>query len=125
MNAITKAKMAISRISETRDLHDLRRYINERVRLIGKRQYEAALVEARARMRTLQAGMRVWCCAEGTFIGGPFQRGDEFEVIRSMGHRVRYLWVKLLRTGKSYSMPIREFHWYNLRPEKPENPVDP
>lgn len=119
-----KAKRMISRLVDQDDLRILRGYCDERDRELGRRAHEAALAATKIRMSGYCAGMQLWCCAAGMFIGGPFQRGDEFSVIRDMGFKRRDLWVRHTRSGKAYSMNAALVHRYDLRAVPPENPVN-
>ncbi len=93
----------------------------ERQELLRDAARKKAVDEAWARAKRWKPGDSVWCNTEGTFIGGPIQRGDKLTVYH-VQVRKRILWVSF--RGKRYWFDSSGVHRYNLRTVPPKKPID-
>ena len=115
--------LQIGHISDTKELERLKGLISDRIALLHRRLWLARCAEAWGRVATAPPGTPLFCCADGTFLGGPFQRGDR-TVVHCVQPRKRRLWVRDQR-GKLWGFPPAEVHRYNLQPQPPANPLGP
>ena len=83
------------------------------------------------RVKELVRGEVLYVCNQGTFLGGPLQRGDSVMVL-TVQKRKRVLWTKLLtrgdgrtehKTAESIGFSPMEVFRYDLREEPPDKPI--
>lgn len=116
----------LSHLTDVRELYRLKSVISHRIDVLHKQQSEQARAAAWERLKNQPPGTVLYCCSEGTFMGGPFQRGDKMTV-HCIQPRKKVLWVKYGPEG------AQKFHGffplgilrYNLQLTPPANPIRP
>jgi hypothetical protein len=117
---VTTIKRMIGQCEDRKQLGEVIVAAKERQELLGKRLYETSVREAWERVKGLEAPVTLYCCAEGTFVGGDMQRGDSME-FNSIQPRRKLLWVKYKEKFRWFS--AEGVHRYNLRLEPPAKPM--
>lgn len=98
--------------------------VQQRQRTLTKEVALRRATEAWDRVKCHKRGDVLYCCAEGTFIGGPLQRGDKMTVY-AVQPRKKILWVTVKGNKYSLAFPPWAIARYNLCQHRPENPVPP
>lgn len=123
---LTKIKRQLAHASP-QELGDVIRYCKQRQKVLADRLYAERLADAAERAATWATGPEVhvehvWVHAQGTFVGGPFQRGDKLTVTHYQP-RAKRLWVTF--RGTSYWLDAKGINRYDLRAEPmDEKPMD-
>lgn len=123
---ITNLKQSIARITDRKQLTELSTYVKERSSLLYKREQEALTKAAWERVKDLPVGTMLYCCANGWFLGGAVQRGTQFRIYHAAQPRAKRIWTCIVRDGKDegvYWFGPEGVHRYDLRLEKPTNPI--
>lgn len=124
----TKAKIIrlLSRMTDIHLMREIRVHLDKRVKLISDRKAKERHDRKWAEVLTWPVGTPIWCCAQGTFIGGDHQRGDEFKVY-AIQPRAKRLWVTKLKgkgSGTQYWFSSEAVCWFSLETKPPAAPID-
>lgn len=95
----------------------VRKAIDARLSKLSEIAWKARRDEAWTRYRRFKPGISVWCCASGTFLGGPLQRGDRVTV-EHVQPRARRLWLRI--KGKLWRFGESDATRYELRTVPPK-----
>lgn len=106
----------------TADLNEIATAAKKRLNEIATAAWKARCDETWTRYARFKPGYTVWCCAPGTFLGGPLQRGDRV-VIEAVQPRARRLWIKI--KGTTHLFGEGNAVRYEFRTVKPKDPIDP
>lgn len=108
---------------DTEWLRSLERRTRNRMAEIGSQRRAAAVKQKWEEVQTWRPGTRIWCCANGIFLGGHIQRSDEF-VVSAVQKRQRVLWIRRATSKKKFELWVRPeaVHTYGLRTSPPEQP---
>ena len=108
---------------ELEDARAVGRAIKLRVSQLEIQAWDNAVAAAWKRAQHWKVNDTLYVCAEGTFIGGPLQRGDKI-IITFIQPRKRCLWAKK-PGGKDhqFSFPAEQIERYKLSPNRPANPL--
>ena len=123
---ITNLKQSIARITDRKQLQELQTYCKERSSLLWKREQERLIAEAWERCKNLPVGTVLYCNANGIFMGGAIQRGTALRIYHAAQPRAKRIWTSIVKDGKEegvYWFGPEGIHRYDLRLEKPDNPV--
>ena len=115
-------KRLIGRINDDKELREIEKAARARIRVLTERRYAECCAQAWERIRVLPVGTTLHVCASGTFVGGPFQRGDSFELTH-IQPRAKRVWVTF--NGKQYWFEPPGMNRYDLRTEPPATKLDP
>ena len=124
--SITNLKQSIARITDRKQLHELQAYCKERSSILWKREEAQKATEAWERCKNLPVGTMLYCNASGIFFGGAIQRGTALRIYAPAQPRAKRIWTTIVRDGKDegvYWFGPEGIHRYDLRVEKPNNPV--
>lgn len=83
--------------------------VQQRQRTLTKEVALRRATEAWDRVKCHKRGDVLYCCAEGTFIGGPLQRGDKMTVY-AVQPRKKILWVTVKGNKYSLAFPPGPLH---------------
>jgi hypothetical protein len=117
----TKVKRIIGQCDDVKELNSIIAHAKRRADDLYKRAAAQQAAEAWERVKLLTHGTTLYCCASGTFVGGPLQRGDSMTV-HCIQPRKKRLWVKLT-SGEMYGLGPRFIARYDLRTEPPVAPL--
>lgn len=120
-DTLTKIRRLIGHLTDVKECGRASVVATERQRELLRRQMASKEAAAWDRVRNLPEGTTLYCCASGTFMGGPFQRGDSME-FRCVQPRAKRLWVKTA-DGKSYWFTPASINRYDLQLAPPANPI--
>lgn len=115
-------KRAIGQMKDIAELQAVIRAARARVDTLRERDYAARVAAAWERTKNQPLGQILHVCAEGTFVGGPFQRGDSM-VLVAIQPRAKRIWVDT--KGSRYWFAAKSIERYDLRTEPPAKPLDP
>jgi len=119
---VEKIIRAIQRCNDVSALNQIKKAVYKRSDTVVQRNYKMTVGAAWDRVRNLQPGAVLYCCSAGTFLGGPFQRGDQMTV-HSLQSRVKRLWVTSKKDAKLYWFGPQGVERYNLQVEPPAQPL--
>lgn len=125
---VTKVKRIIGQCNDPKELGEVIRACRDRQRLIDDRKREKAHNEKHEWAKSLKRGDKIYCCAQGTFLGGGIQRGDSFYVYHYQP-RAKRLWFHReeepppRNSGKWIGMGPLNLVRYEMRSEPPEEPL--
>ena len=114
-------KGIIGQMTDEKALREIEKAARERIRVLAERRHTELCAQAWERLKSLPIGTTLYVCAGGTFVGGPFQRGDSFSVTH-IQPRAKRIWVEY--KGQRYWFEPQGMHRYDLRTEPPERPLD-
>lgn len=120
-DTVSKIRRLIGHVDDPKELVAIIKSAKERQELLFERLSEKSEAEAWARVKDLQRETTLYCCASGTFLGGPIQRGDSMTVY-FIQPRKKIVWVTL-KDGSRYWFSPKGINRYNLRTEPPVNPL--
>ena len=113
---------AIKLLDDAKECSEIAQAAKDRGKAIREAEYEKQINEYWARAIFYREGQTLYCNAQGTFLGGPLQRGDKCRVLRmDIDQRKPMIWVTIKK--KSYGFPRSEAYRYRLLPTKPEKPI--
>ena len=84
--------------------------------VLAKKAFDTLSKAAWDRVKKLPPGTPLYCCAQGVFMGGDWQRGDMGEVL-TVQPRKKRLWLK--RNGVHYWFEPCAVMRYNFQTEPP------
>lgn len=118
MNAKRKAaiKSSITKCTDHLVLNELAKHIRERKDQINRDVYETKKAALWDEIRNAKIGSQIYVCCEGTFLGGPFQRGDSM-TITHIQPRAKRIWATA--NGKQYGFDAAGIARYTLRTTPP------
>jgi len=119
----TKVKRQLSRMN-LEQLRNVQEYIKDRIRKIHAKARQERQEQAWAWAKALKPGDKVWCCAEGMFLGGSIQRGDQLTVYH-IQPRKKVLWLKPDPNSRYYAFRIPSIVRYNFKSTPPADPMGP
>lgn len=124
MADVTNIKRRIAKC-DLKELAQVIRYAKARQEELRKRDYEHRLADAWKRAKAWAKNdevfvEEVFVCSPGTFIGGPFQRGDRLEIFW-LQPRKKMLWVVDPRDGQKYAFPPKQILRYDLQVDPPKS----
>jgi len=102
------------------DCAEIQKAARDRGAAIRNAAYKAQVDEYWKRAIFFREGQTLYCAAEGTFIGGPLQRGDKCTVHEVEAGRRKLLWIKVRK--EIIGLPPNEVHRYRLQTKRPEKP---
>jgi hypothetical protein len=113
---------AINLLEISKECTEISEAAKERGKAIRRAEYERQIDEYWSRALFYREGQTLFCNAEGTFIGGPMQRGDKCKVLdMDIDRKNPRIWVMIGK--RSYGFPPHEAYRYRLLPNKPDKPI--
>ena len=119
---VSKVKRMIGHCNSMDELREVKKAVGARQNILIKRARQKKRDEKVEWARTLKVDEFIYCCAEGTFLGGPLQRGDAL-VVEHWQPRAKRLWVRTINEDRQLWFEAKGMVRYDLRSEKPDNPV--
>lgn len=115
-------KRTIGQMKDIAELNAVIRAARSRIDTLRERKHADNVAAAWERIKVQPLGQVLHVCAEGTFVGGPFQRGDSM-VLVAIQPRAKRIWVDA--KGSRYWFAAVSIDRYDLRTEPPAKPLDP
>ena len=103
------------------DCAEIQKAARDRGAAIRSAAYKAQVDEYWKRAIFFREGQTLYCAAEGTFIGGPLQRGDKCTVHEVEAGRRKLLWIKVRK--EIIGLPPNEVYRYRLQTKRPEKSI--
>ena len=114
-------KLRLARLSSA-ELNHLSSYCRQRALVVANKEWDKKAATKWEEVKTWKRGQVVYCCASGTFMGGPMQRGDS-AVIWMIQPRKKLLWLTI--SGETFQRLFRpgSVLRYGLSPDPPDDPM--
>ena len=109
----------IGRCTDAASLGDIIAKCRQRRKVLAERAAVKAAEEAWERVKHLQHGDTVYCCALGVFLGGTIQRGDALRVV-GVQPQAKLLWLDV--DGKRWWFEPAGIARYDFQTQPPEDP---
>ncbi len=112
----------IGALKDPKDCSEIANAAKARGQALRDAAYKQAIKDYWARAVFFREGQTLYCNAEGTFIGGPLQRGDKCKVYRlDIDTPKPLIWISVKK--KIYGFPPHELYRYRLLRTRPEKPI--
>lgn len=105
-----------------KEVETIRNAAYKQGKILAKESAEREATAAWSRVKSHKPGDTLYCCASGTFLGGPLQRGDKVTVL-AIQPRKKLLWVTVKGKKNSFYFTPRGIARYDLRQFPPEKPI--
>lgn len=115
----------IKRCKDDASLRKIRSIANARMHDLAIELWNAKKEQKWLEAKQWKVGQKIYCCASGTFIGGPIQRGDAF-VITYIQPCKRVVWCSPEgEKPNKYGFPVSELARYDMQLTPPANSISP
>lgn len=110
----------IAASEDSEECEAIRNAAAARAKAIRTAEFKARVAEFWKRTQVWKEGQTLYCGAQGTFIGGPLQRGDKC-VVYAIQPRKKLLWVTVGK--RTLGLNDVEVYRYRLQPDPPAKPI--
>lgn len=117
---VSRIKASITRSRDIEAIREIISHAKARIYAIEAEKHAAGVAAAWAAVKGLEIGTVLYINAEGTFLGGPWQRGDAVRLTH-IQPRAKRIWTE--NDGKSYWFDARGVYRYALKTTPPSNPL--
>lgn len=113
---------AINQLTDSKDCTAIAQAATDRGKQIRAAEYRRQVDEYWKRALFYRVGQPLYCNAEGTFIGGPMQRGDKCKVQdMDVDRKDPLIWITI--KGRNYPLTPNDAYRYRLLPTRPDKPI--
>jgi hypothetical protein len=113
---------AINTLQDSKECSAIAQAATERGKQIRRAEYQQQVDEYWKRAIFYRAGQTLYCNAEGTFLGGPMQRGDKCKVQdMDIDRKEPRIWIVIRK--RTYGLTPNEAYRYRLLPTQPAQPI--
>lgn len=113
---------AINMLQDSKECSGIAQAATERGKQIRAAEYRQQVDDYWKRALFFRAGQILYCNAEGTFLGGPMQRGDKCKVQdMDIDRKEPRIWIVIRK--RSYGLTPNEAYRYRLLPTRPPQPI--